>query len=77
MNLYMPVNNNWNAEVVLVMTLFPLTLAPVTISAFKYKPYERQYMNDIIDRSRIKTMSYFSSPISALYMRYSKEGKHR
>ncbi len=78
MKLYMPVkqlSRNARGEVVLVMTPLPINLAPVTISAFKYKPYERQYMNDIIDRSRIKTMSYFSSPISALYMRYSKEGK--
>ena len=32
-------------------------------------------MNDIIDRSRIKTIDYGRSPITALYMRFSKEGK--
>lgn len=78
LRLYMPVkqlHKNAKGEVLLIMTPMPINLAPVTISTFKYKPYERQYMNDIIDRSKIKTMSYFSSPISALYMRYSKEGK--
>jgi hypothetical protein len=32
-------------------------------------------MKDIIDRSKIKTMDYAMSPITALYMRYSKEGR--
>lgn len=62
-------------QVKLVMIAMPVNLKTVTITAFKFKPYEREYMNDIIDRSRIKNISYATSPISALYMRYSKEGK--
>jgi hypothetical protein len=68
-----PVNKKGEAR--LVMTALPVNLAPVYITAFTYKPYEREYMNDIIDRSRIKTMDYFGSPVTALYMRYSKEGR--
>jgi hypothetical protein len=78
LKLYVPVKNlkrNQKGEVKLVMIPLPINLAPVTITAFKIKPYEREYMNDIIDKSRIKDINYVSSPISALYMRYSKEGK--
>ena len=50
-------------------------LNPITISTFKIKPYEREYMNDIIERGKIKPINYAQSPITALYMRYSKEGK--
>lgn len=62
-------------KVRLVMTPLPVNLGVVTVTAFRYKPYERDYMNEIIDRSKIKNISYVTSPISALYMRYSKEGK--
>jgi hypothetical protein len=78
LKLYMPVKDlqrDSKGEVKLVMTPLPINLQPVTITTFKFKPYEREYMNDIIDRSKIKEISYVSSPISALYMRYSKEGK--
>lgn len=76
--LYMPVKQlvpNSKGEVTLVMKAMPINLKTVTVSTFKIKPYEREYMNDIIDRSKIKPMSYIGSPITALYMRYSKEGK--
>jgi hypothetical protein len=62
-------------EVKFVMMQLPVNLSPVVISSFKFKPYEREYMNDIIDRSRMKTIDYVNSPITALYMKYSKEGR--
>jgi hypothetical protein len=78
LKLAVPVNElsrDDKGEVKLVMRALPVNLQPVVISAFKIKPYEREYMNDIIDRSRIRVMDYGSSPITALYMRYSKEGR--
>ncbi len=62
-------------EVKLVMMKQYINLNTVTVNTFKYKPYERMYMNDIIERSKIRQMDYATSPISALYMRFSKEGK--
>jgi hypothetical protein len=59
----------------IMMTEMPYKLKTVTISAFKFKDYERDYMNDIIDRSRLRTIDYALSPFSALYARYSKEGR--
>ncbi len=62
-------------EVKIIMTQQYINLNTITINTFKIKPYERDYMNDIIDRSHIRKMDYASSPITALYMRFSKEGK--
>lgn len=75
---YFPVKSlrtNGKGEVRLVMTPMPINLSTVNVTTFKIKPYEREYMNDIIDRSKIKTLSYFSSPFTALYNQFSREGK--
>jgi hypothetical protein len=52
-----------------------VNLNAVTVTTFKIKPYERDYMKKIIDESRIRKLDYLGSPISALYMQYSKEGR--
>jgi hypothetical protein len=53
----------------------PINLNTVNVTSFKIKPYEREYMKDIINRSQMSTISAFNSPFSALYMQYSKEGR--
>jgi hypothetical protein len=76
--LYLPVNKliaNKNGEVKIVMGKQYINLNTITVTSFKIKPYERNYMQSIIDRSKIQTLNYISNPISALYMQYSKEGK--
>lgn len=74
---YVPVKNlkTENGIVKVVMSQSIINLNTVTVTTFKVKPYERDYMNKIIDESKIKKLDYFSSPISALYMQYSKEGR--
>ena len=66
---------NDKGEVSLIMKEMPVQLQEVAISTFKVKPYERTYMQDIIDRSKMRTIDMSRSPITALYMRYSKEGR--
>ncbi len=76
--LYVPVKKltpNQKGEVKLVMTQMPINLSQINVTTFAFKAYEREYMNDIIERSKIQKIDYATSPISALYMRYSKEGK--
>lgn len=63
------------SKVIVTLTPLPVQLAQVNISAFVIKPYERSYMNDIIEKSQVQRMEYVNSPITALYMRYSKEGR--
>lgn len=75
---YQPVKDlarNSNGEVKLVLTQSAINLEVVNVTTFKIKPYEREYMNEIIDRSKITAMNYIESPITALYMNFSKEGK--
>jgi hypothetical protein len=62
-------------DVRIPMIELPMKLEQVTINTFRWKDYEREYMNDIIDRSRVRDLDYVSSPFSALYMRYSREGR--
>lgn len=75
---YVPVRDlkpNAKGEVKISMIQMPVNLGMVNITTFKILPYERDYMNNIIDRSRIKTLDYFNSPIDALYNQFSKEGR--
>jgi len=74
----LPVNKlvpNSKGEVKIVMDKQYVNLTTITVTDFKIKPYEREYMNDIIDRSKIRSLDYANSPITALYDRYSKEGR--
>lgn len=75
---YLPINKlkpNSKGEIIIVLEKQYVNLGAVTVTSFKIKPYEREYMNDIIDRSKIRTLDYANSPITALYDRYSKEGR--
>lgn len=76
--MYIAVKNlkpNAQGLVKLVMAQAMINLNTVTVTSFKIKPYERDYMNKIIDESKIRKLDYFNSPITALYMQYSKEGR--
>jgi len=76
--LIMPVRQlkrNEKGEVVLVMNKLLIQLGVVNITTFKIKPYERDYMRKIIDESKMPTLNYLGSPITALYMTWSREGK--
>jgi hypothetical protein len=70
-NLFKTSTNSYKV----IMTKMLINLNMIVVTSFKIKPYERDYMNKIIDESKIKALDYSTSPISALYMRYSKEGK--
>lgn len=49
----------------------------VVVSEFKLKPYERDYMKRVISNSKLKTINAVESPISSLYMEFSKKGKEQ
>ncbi len=66
---------NSKGEVKLVMSQMLINLNTVIVTTFKVKPYEREYMNKIINESKFQKLNYLSSPITALYMTYSKEGR--
>jgi hypothetical protein len=66
---------NSKGEYVIMMKTPYINLSAVTVTTFKYKPYEREYMNKIIDQSHIRTIDALQSPFTAAYMQFSKRGK--
>lgn len=75
---YIPVKSlkkNSKGEYIIMMRTPYINLNAITVTSFKYKPYERDYMNKIIDQSQIRTIDAFQSPFTAAYMQFSKRGK--
>ncbi len=75
---YIPVKElkkNSKGEYVITMKTPYINLNAVTVTSFKYKPYEREYMNKIIDQSHIRTIDALQSPFTAAYMQFSKRGR--
>lgn len=63
------------AKVVMKETAYKLN--QVVVSDFKLKPYEKDYMKRVIQNSKTNVVSAMESPISALYMQFSKKGKEQ
>ena len=68
---------NANGDVKVVMRQIIYNLNAVTVSAFKIKPYEREKMEKVIRDSRMRPINALESPITAVYMQFSKEGKEK
>jgi hypothetical protein len=68
---------NANGDVKVVMRKMIYNLNAVTISAFKIKPYEREKMQKVIRESKIKPINAMQSPITAVYMQFSREGREK
>ena len=78
--LKMPVNRlktDANGEVKIVMRKIVYNLNIVTVSAFRFKPYERDKMKKVIEDAKIRPINAMESPITALYMQFSKRGKEQ
>jgi len=50
-------------------------LKPVNVSVLKYQNYEKDYMKRVIEKSHLPTIDIVQSPITALYMQFSKKGR--
>lgn len=68
---------NENGDVKIVMRKIIYNLNAVTVTAFKIKPYEREKMKKVIDESKIRPINAIQSPITAMYMQFSKRGKEQ
>lgn len=60
-----------------VMKQVTYALSQVVVSDFKLKPYEKDYMKRVIEHSRMPVVNAMQSPITALYMQFSKKGKEQ
>ncbi len=61
----------------IIMNETSYNLNQVVVSDFKLKPYENEYMKRVINGSKITTINAIESPITALYMQFSKKGKEQ
>lgn len=68
---------NANGDVKIVMRKIIYNLGMVTVTGFKIKPYEREKMTRVIKDSKISAINAIESPITALYMQFSKRGKEQ
>lgn len=68
---------NANGDVKIVMRKIIYNLNAVTVSAFKIKPYEREKMQKVISDAKIRPINAIESPITAMYMQFSKRGKEQ
>jgi hypothetical protein len=64
-------------ECKVVMQETAYKLNQVTVSDFKLKPYEKDYMKRVIQGSKQNVINAMESPISALYMQFSQKGKEQ
>jgi len=64
-------------ECKIVMIENAYKLNQVVVSDFKLKPYEKDYMKRVIEGSKTTVINAMESPISALYMQFSKKGKEQ
>lgn len=76
--LKIPVSKFTNpSNVKVYMREASIKLNQVTVNGFKLKPYEKDYMKRIINGSKTTAINAMQSPISALYMQFSKKGKEQ
>lgn len=52
-------------------------LKTVDVKVLKYENYEKDYMKRVIEKSQIPVVDVISSPITALYMQFSKKGREQ
>lgn len=51
------------------------SLAAVNVNTFKIKPYEREYMQRVINQPKVSGVYAIESPITALYNQFSHKGR--
>ena len=78
--LKLPANKLYKSaykECRIIMQEMTYKLNQITVSDFKLKPYEKDYMKRVIESSKTKVVNAMESPISALYMQFSQKGREQ
>lgn len=72
---YVPVKvlEKWGYKLVMKKNVYQLS--PVNVSVLKYQNYEKDYMKRVIEKSQMPVINAIQSPITALYMQFSKKGR--
>jgi hypothetical protein len=62
-----------NRKIIMKKNVYQLPMVDVKI--LKYENYEKDYMKRVIEKSQMPVVDVISSPITALYMQFSKKGR--
>lgn len=62
-----------NRKIIMKKNVYQLQM--VNVKVLKYENYEKDYMKRVIEKSQMPVVDIISSPITALYMQFSKKGK--
>ncbi len=69
------INDSTKRSINVVLNRTIYGLETFNVNAFKIKPYEREYMERVINRPKTTGVDAFQSPITALYDAFSHKGK--
>ena len=72
---YIPVSLLPSLRYKIIMKKNIYALKPVNVTVLRYENYEKDYMKRVIEKSQIPVIDVVSSPITALYMQFSKKGR--
>lgn len=72
---YIPVSylKKLNNKIVMKKNIY--SLKTVDVKVLRYENYEKDYMKRVIEKTQMPTIDVISSPITALYMQFSKKGR--
>lgn len=73
--LFIPVKKLSVLKYKIIMKKNTHQLPLVNINVLKYENYEKDYMKRVIEKSQMPVIDVISSPITALYMQFSKKGR--
>lgn len=62
-----------NRRIIMKKNVYQLQI--VDVKVLKYENYEKDYMKRVIEKSQMPVIDVISSPITALYMQFSKKGR--
>lgn len=72
---YIPVSYMKKLNYKVVMKKTNYELKSISVNVLKYENYEKDYMKRVIDKTQMPAIDVISSPITALYMQFSKKGR--
>lgn len=72
---YVPVMvaEKWKYKIIMKKNVYKLNM--VNVNVLKYQDYEKDYMKHVMDKTQMPFINTLQSPITALYMQFSKKGK--
>lgn len=69
------INDSTKQFLKIILTRQVYNLSAINITTFKIKPYEREYMERVLNQPKLTGISVLESPFTALYDQFSHKGR--